>query len=285
MDYIIKKASAFTVEELEADGLTGIPANWPVKSEPYVDLVPEGWEQLSDTALAQLRSDNQDSYNSWLAAKTHIYQNEPALVRPTVVFNEHLLVPKGMKKLKFKAEDYCKVITLSNRTGSTFDFAGDLTPIVGAYITQNECVQRFVVSAVEGSTVTLLAPDGMDLDNLVLTDPIYVSNPYHADVTVEFEDVAILYLWGLTFQARNYGEDDILYLKVMAPDGEGGLVMVKPYERTWVSNVDKVGIMHTPDDAPGEIPAGIVLRIEYFTFKIDATIIHVNFDYIFTVKT
>lgn len=207
-------------------------------------------------------------------------------VQPTVTYNEHLLVPKGMRKIKFQADQYCKAITLSNRNGSTFNYTCDLTPVVNGYVVQNDCYIRFFITAVDtqAGTITLGSPDGMDLDDLDLQQTILLSNPFESNCTIEFENYEILYLWGLTLHARNFGDDDILNLRVMVSDGQGGMALVKPYERTWVSNVDKVGLIKTPDEAPGEIPAGIIMQIQYFTFKSDATIIHANYDYILTVK-
>ena len=215
---------------------------------------------------------------------TPLEYNEVKRVQPTVVYNEHLLIPKGMRKLKLKGEDHCAAITLSNRVGDTFDYTSTLTPLVGSYITQNDCMLRYFITAVSGGTITLeAASDEMSVDDLVITDPVYLSNPAISDCVIEDGAAPVLYLWGLTFGARNFGEEDIIFLKVMMPT-EGGLVEVKPYERTCVSNIEKIGLIKTPDEAPGEIPAGLVMRIEYFTFKTDTSIIHCNYDYILTVK-
>ena len=121
------------------------------------------------------------------------------------------------------------------------------------------------------------------MNDLVLADPTLLSNPVHADYTLQHEEEALIYLWGLTFQARNFGDDDLVCIKVMMPD-ENGPVLLKRYERTWISNVHVRGMMNTPDGAPGELPAGLILRLELFTFKTDDSVIHVNMDYILTVK-
>jgi len=205
------------------------------------------------------------------------------LVQPTVVYNEHLLVPKGMRKIRFQADTKCAAITLSNRVGDTFDYTCGLTPKVGAYITQDDCSLRFFITAVGGGTITLEAQDEASVDDLNLASTILLSNPFSSDCQIENASDSILYLWGLTFQARGYGEDDVLYLKVMMPT-INGLVVIKEYERTWVSNIHKIGLVETPDKAPGEIPAGLYMRVSYYTFKTDSTIIHCNYDYILTVK-
>lgn len=66
MDYIIKKASSFTVEEQAIKGITGIPQDWPVEQYVYVDTIPEGFELISDTDLASLKINNQAAYDAWL---------------------------------------------------------------------------------------------------------------------------------------------------------------------------------------------------------------------------
>ena len=66
MDYIIKKASSLSTEEQTDRGILGIPSNWPIEKYPYDNLVPDGFEQISDTDLATLIDNNQASYDAWL---------------------------------------------------------------------------------------------------------------------------------------------------------------------------------------------------------------------------
>ena len=286
MDWIIKRASAFSDEEKATMGITGIPADWPVEMQPYVDTVPGGWEQISDTDLTLLRANNQAAYDAWVNALRPLpAPKTPERVQPTVIFNEHLLVPRGMKKIKFIPSDYTALITLSNRSGNTFNYTSSKVPELNSFITQNDAVLRYIVSAVDTgtSTVTLDEVDGISLDDLDLAQDILLSNPITGDCEIEFEDATLLYLWGLTFQAREYGEDDFVCFRVMMPT-DGGLVEIKEYERTWVSNVNKRGIMGTPDGAPGEIPAHVIIRFEYHTLLTGSTAVHINTDLILTIK-
>jgi len=69
MDYIIKKASSFSSEELISLGIVGVPANWPILAEPYVDTVPETYELISEENLNILKANNKVAYDAWLAAK------------------------------------------------------------------------------------------------------------------------------------------------------------------------------------------------------------------------
>jgi hypothetical protein len=77
MDLIVKKASALTTEEKTALGLTGIPDNWPVESYPYVDTVPDGFEQMTDSDLGILIFNNQAAYDAWVVSKTPIINLPP----------------------------------------------------------------------------------------------------------------------------------------------------------------------------------------------------------------
>lgn len=74
MDYVIKRASAFTLEEQTAKGISGIPQDWPVEIYPYEELVPEGFELISEENLALLRANNQAAYDAWLQALRPVYQ-------------------------------------------------------------------------------------------------------------------------------------------------------------------------------------------------------------------
>jgi hypothetical protein len=69
MTQIIKKASAYTSDELAAMGRTGIPNDWPLESYPYngTDLIPSGFIEISDQDLIALKTNNQSAYDAYLA--------------------------------------------------------------------------------------------------------------------------------------------------------------------------------------------------------------------------
>lgn len=72
-DYIVKKASADTDDQLAALGLTGIPPEWPIESYPYVGQdIPDGFTQMSDEDITTLKGNNQAAYDAWLASKSPI---------------------------------------------------------------------------------------------------------------------------------------------------------------------------------------------------------------------
>jgi len=66
MNYIIKKASSFTVEEQSLRGISGIPQDWAIEKYIYVDNIPEGFELISEEDLVILLENNQSAYDAWL---------------------------------------------------------------------------------------------------------------------------------------------------------------------------------------------------------------------------
>ena len=81
MDYVIKRASALTEEEQAALGITGIPQNWPIEKYPYNDVIPEGFELISEEDLAILISNNQAAYDAWLQAKRPIIEPQSDIIK------------------------------------------------------------------------------------------------------------------------------------------------------------------------------------------------------------
>lgn len=68
MNLLVKKASSLTIEEKTALGINGIPENWPIESYPYVDNIPAGFELMSDSDVALLKTNNQAAYDAWLVS-------------------------------------------------------------------------------------------------------------------------------------------------------------------------------------------------------------------------
>lgn len=69
MNWIIKKAITLSEEQKSILGLVGIPLNWPIEILPYSEIIPEGFELISEEDLILLKVNNQASYDSWLASK------------------------------------------------------------------------------------------------------------------------------------------------------------------------------------------------------------------------
>lgn len=77
MDLIVKQASALTTEEKTTLGITGIPDSWPIESYPYVDVVPDGFTQMTDSDMQAIKDNNQAAYDAWLQSLRPIVNTPP----------------------------------------------------------------------------------------------------------------------------------------------------------------------------------------------------------------
>ena len=103
MDYVIKRASALTEEEQAALGITGIPQNWPIEKYPYNDVIPEGFELISEEDLAILISNNQAAYDAWLQAKRPIIEPQSDIIK-TEVTNQINVITEATSEYSMKAD-------------------------------------------------------------------------------------------------------------------------------------------------------------------------------------
>ena len=93
-DYLIKRASVFSEDELAGNGLTGIPANWPVEKRNYIDIITDGFELISESDLLQLIADNQAAYDEWKAAKNPVDSQAyiiNSILMPAMAFGQSLI--------------------------------------------------------------------------------------------------------------------------------------------------------------------------------------------------
>lgn len=95
MDLIVKKASALTSDEKIADGVTGIPDNWPIESYPYTGTLPSGFEQMTDVDMQVLKDNNQAAYDAWLQSLRPI---SPPPAPQAVTINDNAVVTTQFEK-------------------------------------------------------------------------------------------------------------------------------------------------------------------------------------------
>lgn len=70
MDFIVKKKSSFTEEEIAARDISGIPDDWIIESYPYTgQALPAGFEIMSDTDIDLIKTNNQAAYDAWYSAR------------------------------------------------------------------------------------------------------------------------------------------------------------------------------------------------------------------------
>ena len=77
MNFLIKKASAYSTEEQAALGITGIPQDWPIERTALVDPIPDGYEEITDEDFYLLKENNQASYDAWVASHQQIIVPPP----------------------------------------------------------------------------------------------------------------------------------------------------------------------------------------------------------------
>ncbi len=193
----------------------------------------------------------------------------PKEVIPKPPANDHTLKPLGIIKGKITASDYACDISLSNKSGQTFDYDSpsepSLTPEVGGLIFQGE--EHGHITAVDTTEKTLT----VDNPKITAGDGI-LSNSFDIEyVTPGIPTDGFWYLWGIIFTFDNYGEDDIIRIRITDPNnylGYGAGTILKEYDECWVKAMDKCGKMMTPDGAPGEINRGLGIRITFNTMKL-----------------
>lgn len=87
MDLIVKRASAFSADELADKGLTGIPPNWPIESAPLPDdgIVPDGYEALKGTDIDTIKAENQADYDAWALSSGKKEEPKPSFISATQI--------------------------------------------------------------------------------------------------------------------------------------------------------------------------------------------------------
>ena len=92
MSFLIKRASAFTIEEQTIRGISGIPQNWPVEKYAYIDTILDGFELITEEDLSTLVYNNQAAYDAWVQALRPIVQAPSNIQSVTVVAQPNVVV-------------------------------------------------------------------------------------------------------------------------------------------------------------------------------------------------
>jgi len=257
---------------------------WSNNSQLLIDIalgnavVNNGTDDITDvnTAISYLKGDN------------------PVEVIPTAPKNEYDLKPYGLGHLHIDASNQIYSITLSNKNGLEIDYSNcSITPEAYDCIFQNDSQIRDGVYSEDSGTITTFL-------GRLQEGSANLSRPVNLDYKIEIqEEVDVIYLWGIFFDAENYGEDDIVRLQVIDLDGVGvalgmytqqefeamgSVVLWKEYDECWVRHLSKIVELNTPDGSPGQIPVGITLRVKYYCKDITKTDIKIWSDYKITIK-
>lgn len=113
MYLLVKRASAYSEDELASQGYIGIPANWPLETLYYNegDEVPEGFEIMSEETLNSLRSSNLTAYNTW--------KNPPTL---NTIVNNSIGNASDFGQNLIRQASIQNVLTGITQAGKTRDF-------------------------------------------------------------------------------------------------------------------------------------------------------------------
>jgi len=195
MDYVIKRASALSADDLAAKGLTGIPQDWPIELALYVDSVPDGFEQISDSDLNLLKANNQAAYDAWLKALQPIYQI--ATTQEVVVKSGALVasISAPIDNNPFAVPTYR---TKYNATTSWVDVEVNSQAVNDFHMTAERYVaggELLIKGAQEGDYVTA---EVTDIDGVI-------PSPYRAALCENFPTVACyIERWWICPSASDY---------------------------------------------------------------------------------
>lgn len=222
-------------------------------------------------------------------------------VVPRAPKNEYALKPYGMCYSKIDSSDYIYDITLSNKDGSNITYSDcTTTPTFYDCITQNDGLIRDGVYNVNNNVITSFQGSLQNGDGLLIK-PIDID---YKIVLAPNEDFDFIYLWGVYFDATNYGDSDIGRLQIVDTDGVGVAagfytqeefnylnslhnnngVIVREYDECWIRHISHIKEVNTPDSSPGQILVGLTLRLKYYPKDVTKTDIKVWIDYKITVK-
>jgi hypothetical protein len=224
-------------------------------------------------------------------APEDVVQQVTGYVTPTTPKNEYSLVPYGALHVHIDSSNQLAELTLSNKSGSTYNYTCTKTPKFFDCLFADHSARRDGVESVDGGSLTTFY--GVFENGVVtLSQPVDIDFPFPGDEP-------FYHLWGCYISAKDFGEDDLVRLQIVDKDGVGvalgwytqaefdamgQLYVVKEYDECWVGHMEKLTRMMTPDGSPGIIPAGLYARAKYYPKDVAKTDIKVWMDYIITVK-
>ena len=201
----------------------------------------------------------------------------PPLVTPTVPKNDFQLNPQGLHARRFVKEDYLGTITLSNKSGSTYNFTRTTT----VNIQNEDCLwlwdnegyfKRFYIEEFTSNTVTL--------DSELAEGTYNISHK----ITIDYQlnsDYPIQYLWGIMGEfIGELGKYDWDVLEILDPET---MEEIKRYDEVWSSHLNKITRIMTPDGSPGQL-LPFLLRIDHYYATDDWSGNVFKGDYITTLK-
>lgn len=207
----------------------------------------------------------------------------PIDVVPSAPKNEHTVVPFGLLSAQIDTSDQCHDITLSNKSGLTYDYTcATTTPEFMDCITQDSGHTRDgIYSESSGSITTYYGH--LANGSATLSRPVNIDFKLPTNLGKDY-----FYFWGLTFDCEQHGAKDTLRIQIIDIDnvlGYGANTIISDYDELWVHSIDKfTGPLKTPDGAPGELYKGLYIRCKYYAKDVTKTNVEPLLDHIVTVK-
>jgi len=124
MDWLIKRASTLSEEELSNRGITGIPEDWPIEKYPYNEEVgnPNNLELISQEDLDLLIFNNQSSYDAWVASHQQIIQPAAPAPTPVTVTAQPDPAPFAQPLYRTKRDAISSLISIEKNTSQNIDY-------------------------------------------------------------------------------------------------------------------------------------------------------------------
>ena len=200
----------------------------------------------------------------------------PQFVTPTSPRNDFQLEPEGLHCRRYNPADYLGTITLSNKNGLNYSY----TKTLQADLVHEDCIWffdndgYFIRSYIEESTSNTL-----ELEQEIPEGTYNLSRKFTLDYQLS-NDVNFHYLWGLFFDATGSGKYDWAVTEILDPNT---LEEIVRYDECWITHINKIISVRTPDGAPGQL-LPFLLRIDYYYADDNFTGNIVKADYILTRK-
>lgn len=182
--------------------------------------------------------------------------SSPQVVTPTSIKNEYILNPEGMHATRYTPVEYQGTITLSNKSGATYDYIKTLLTGLSIddaiwYFDSDGVFKRTYISSYTLTTVTLED----EIPNGVYNHSRVIKLEYQLD-----SNIPIHYLWACCFSSVTPGRYDWAGLEVYDPQTDEFLWR---YDECWATHLNRLTRIGSPDGAAGELPA-VKLVIEYY---------------------
>ena len=152
MTYIVKQAFSLSLEEQTARGIVGIPQDWPIESYLYINQeIPVGFSIMTEEEITLLKSNNQASYDAWLAPK----MTAAPIPAPNNVAIISMPAPEpfAVPTFRTKRNAIANIVSVNAGTSAYIDFILPAERYIsgGTIMAENAELGDYVIATVEDS--------------------------------------------------------------------------------------------------------------------------------------